>query len=233
MKSSRRSSVEPAPRGALVLGLALSAGGVLLPGKTASAEVFRYVDRDGKAHEVTVHADAGAPPGEPPSAAAAEGEPASGGAVVVAGATLDFPYAEHAREAARLYALPVELIAAVMKVESGFDPGAVSRAGAMGLMQLMRSTALDMRVVDPFDPRQNVLGGARHLRILVNTYGGDLALALAAYHAGPGTVARYGGVPPYPETYRYITRVIALYHRYRDRGIPPLAPRPATRTVVL
>ncbi|MGK3992772.1 lytic transglycosylase domain-containing protein [Sorangium sp. So ce1024] len=222
-----------------MLGIALSAGGVLLPGKTASAEVFRYVDRDGKAHEVEVHDDAPAPP----SAAAAEGQPASGGAtaaagatagaraVVVVGATLDFPYAEHAREAARLYALPVELIAAVMKVESGFDPGAVSRAGAMGLMQLMRSTALDMRVVDPFDPRQNVLGGARHLRILVNAYGGDLVLALAAYHAGPGTVARYGGVPPYPETYRYITRVIALYHRYRDRGIPPAAP--ATRTVVL
>ncbi|WP_437629928.1 lytic transglycosylase domain-containing protein [Sorangium sp. So ce854] len=223
-----------------MLGIALSAGGVLLPGKTVSAEVFRYVDRDGKAHEVEVHDDGdGAPAGEPSSATAAEGQPAPGGAAiaagaaVAAGATLDFPYAEHAREAARLYALPVELIAAVMKVESGFDPSAVSRAGAMGLMQLMRATALDMRVVDPFDPRQNVLGGARHLRILVNTYGGDLALALAAYHAGPGTVARYGGVPPYPETYRYITRVIALYHRYRDRGIPPAARPAATRTVVL
>ncbi|WP_437720407.1 lytic transglycosylase domain-containing protein [Sorangium sp. So ce861] len=222
MKSSRRSSAEPfAPR-ALVLGAILAAGGVVLSGRPAAAEVFRYIDRDGKAHEVTVQDEA--PAGELPPVEAA---------VDAGGAAGDFPYAEHAREAARIYSLPVELIVAVMKVESGFDPGAVSRAGAMGLMQLMRATAQDMRVVDPFDPRQNVLGGARHLRILVNAYGGDLALALAAYHAGPGTVARYGGVPPYPETYRYITRVIALYHLYRDRGIPPAPSPPAPRTVVL
>ena len=122
------------------------------------------------------------------------------------------------REAARLYQLPAPFIRAVMKVESNFNPNVVSHAGAIGLMQLMPRTAANMGVRDPFDPRQNILGGARYLRILANLFGGDLVLTVAAYNAGEGAVKRYEGIPPYTETRRYVRRVLSHYYRYRSGG---------------
>jgi soluble lytic murein transglycosylase-like protein len=119
-------------------------------------------------------------------------------------------------EAATLYQLPQELVRAVIKVESDYDPRAVSSAGAQGLMQLMPETALRMQVRDSFDPRLNILGGTRYLRILANTFNGDLQLTIAAYNAGEGAVARHGGIPPYPETQAYVTKVLHYYHRYRS-----------------
>ncbi|MBO6935758.1 MAG: lytic transglycosylase domain-containing protein [Deltaproteobacteria bacterium] len=127
-------------------------------------------------------------------------------------------YDHHIREAARLYQLPAPFIRAVMKVESNFNPNVVSRAGAIGLMQLMPRTAANMGVRDPFDPRQNILGGARYLRILANLFGGDLVLTVAAYNAGEGAVQRYSGIPPYSETRRYVRRVLSHYYRYRSGG---------------
>ncbi|MEM7448631.1 MAG: lytic transglycosylase domain-containing protein [Myxococcota bacterium] len=121
-------------------------------------------------------------------------------------------YDEYIREAARLYQLPVSFIRAVIRVESDFNPHVVSRAGAMGLMQLMPQTARRMGVVDPFDPRQNILGGTRYLRILANLFHGDLVLTVAAYNAGEGAVSRYQGVPPYAETRRYVGRVLKRYY---------------------
>jgi soluble lytic murein transglycosylase-like protein len=88
----------------------------------------------------------------------------------------------------------------------------------MGLMQLMPFTAERMGVTDPFDPRQNILGGARFLRILANQWKGDLVLTVASYNAGPGAVERYGGVPPYGETRRYVNRVLQHYYAYRSEG---------------
>lgn len=123
----------------------------------------------------------------------------------------------HIREAARLYQLPAPFIRAVMRVESNFYADAVSRTGAMGLMQLMPATARAMGVSNPFDPRQNVLGGARFLRVLANQLDGDLLLTIAAYNAGPGAVRKYGGVPPYAETKRYVRRVLERYYGYRKR----------------
>lgn len=123
-------------------------------------------------------------------------------------------------EAASLYQLPQEFIRAVMRVESNFNPDVVSRAGAMGLMQLMPKTALSMGVADPFEPRQNILGGARYLRILANRFKGDLILTVAAYNAGEGAVERYNGIPPYQETQRYVRRVLKHYYSYRDRTGP-------------
>lgn len=120
-------------------------------------------------------------------------------------------------EAARLYQLPEPFIRAVMRVESGFNPTVVSRAGAMGLMQLMPQTARSMGVSDPFDARQNVLGGARYLRILANRFKGDLVLTVAAYNAGEGAVEKYNGIPPYKETQRYVRRVLQHYYAYRSR----------------
>jgi len=103
-----------------------------------------------------------------------------------------------------------ELVRAVVQVESGFDPVARSRAGAMGLMQLMPDTARDLGVDDPFDPNQNLRGGVTYLRQLLDRYGGDEELALAAYNAGPGSVGRFGNqVPPFPETLSYVARVRA------------------------
>ena len=112
-------------------------------------------------------------------------------------------------QAARTYNLPPGLLRAVIQVESGGNPRAVSPAGAQGLMQLMPETARGLGVQDPFDPEQNVMGGARYLRQLLDRYGGDLDRALAAYNAGPGAVERYGGIPPYQETQTYVRKVKA------------------------
>lgn len=119
-------------------------------------------------------------------------------------------------EAAVLYQLPNSFIRAVMRVESNFNPNVVSSAGAMGLMQLMPKTALSMGVSDPFDVRQNILGGARYLRILANRYKGDLILTVAAYNAGEGAVDKHDGIPPYKETQRYVRRVLKHYYAYRS-----------------
>src|SRR5688572_9456766 len=113
-------------------------------------------------------------------------------------------YDGYIREAARLYQLPEPFVRAVVKVESNFSAEVVSHAGAMGLMQLMPRTAAAMGVQNPFDPRQNIFGGARYLRVLANQFNGDLVLTVAAYNAGAGAISRYGGVPPYAETQRYV-----------------------------
>ncbi len=105
------------------------------------------------------------------------------------------------------YNLDTELILRVIEAESGGDPRAVSPKGAMGLMQLMPGTARALGVSDPFDPTQNIEGGVRYLSHLLQRFG-DLRLALAAYNAGPGNVQRYGGVPPFPETERYIVKIL-------------------------
>jgi hypothetical protein len=117
-------------------------------------------------------------------------------------------------EAARYYSLPPALIKAVMAVESSFEPAAVSHAGAQGLMQLIPKTARDMHVHDPFDPRDNVYGGARYLRIMANRFAGDVRKTVAAYNAGPRTVESAGGVPNIPETRRYVRRVLVLFRHY-------------------
>lgn len=124
-------------------------------------------------------------------------------------------YDEIIREACRLYSIPLALAKAVISVESDFDPRVVSSAGAMGLMQLMPATAKAMGVTDPFDPRQNIFGGVRYLRVLANMFNGDLLLTLAAYHAGPKAVIRYRGLPPYATTQKYVQMVLTRYYHYR------------------
>ena len=124
-------------------------------------------------------------------------------------------YDQWIREAASLYQIPEALIRAVIRVESDFDPRAVSPANARGLMQMIPETAERMMVTDVFDPRQNIFGGVRYLRVLANTFNGDLALTVAAYNAGEGAVMRHGGIPPYPETQDYVVKVIGYYRQYR------------------
>jgi Transglycosylase SLT domain len=110
------------------------------------------------------------------------------------------------------------LVRSVVKVESNFNPNAVSRKGAMGLMQLMPSTARSLNVSNPFDPQQNVDAGVRHLRRLLDSYGGDVRLSLAAYNAGSGAVARSAGVPHFRETQNYVRRITNLYNGGSEPG---------------
>lgn len=113
-------------------------------------------------------------------------------------------------EAAKEYQIRPALLRAVIQTESSFNPHAVSPAGAQGLMQLMPSTASALGVTDPFDARQNIMGGTKYLRQQLDRFGGDEQKALAAYNAGAGAVVRYGGVPPYPETMHYVSKILSL-----------------------
>lgn len=111
-------------------------------------------------------------------------------------------------EAAAKYNLPFAFLWAVIRQESAFDPNAESPVGALGLMQLMPDTAAWLGVRDPLDPRQNIMGGAKYLARLLKKYNGDKRLALAGYNAGPGNVRKHKGVPPFPETQKYVKKVL-------------------------
>ena len=124
----------------------------------------------------------------------------------------------HIREVAVRYEIPPILVAAIVEAESEFNPRAVSRRGARGLMQLMPGTASTLQVSDSFDPYENIEGGVRHLRRLMDRYHGNLPVVLAAYNAGEQAVMVYRGVPPYPETRRYVSRIL------RRIGRPDLVP---------
>lgn len=123
--------------------------------------------------------------------------------------------AEHAyddliKEATEKYNLDPHIIRAVMQTESAFNALAVSPVGAAGLMQLMPALAAELGVTDRMDPRQNIMGGARYLRQLLDAHHGNVKLALASYNAGPGNVAKYGAIPPFKETRNYVKKVTAL-----------------------
>ncbi|MCK5797195.1 MAG: lytic transglycosylase domain-containing protein [Deltaproteobacteria bacterium] len=124
-------------------------------------------------------------------------------------------YDVHIRQASVLYHMPEALVRAIIHVESDYDPGAVSRVGARGLMQLMPRTGRGMGVTAPFNARQNIFGGTRFLRVLANRFSGDLVLTIASYHAGAGAVSKYHGIPPYRTTQRYVRMVLAKYYKYR------------------
>jgi soluble lytic murein transglycosylase-like protein len=125
---------------------------------------------------------------------------------------------------ARRYDIRSSFVHAVIKAESNYNPRAVSHKGALGLMQLVPKTARELGVRNAFDPAQNVEGGVRYLRYLLDTYK-DARLTLAAYNAGPGAVDRYGGIPPYSETRQFVNRVGRLYNRY-NQTMRPAAPEP-------
>ncbi|MCK6545370.1 lytic transglycosylase domain-containing protein [Myxococcota bacterium] len=116
------------------------------------------------------------------------------------------------QDAARETGLPAALIDAVIRTESGYRPAAVSRKGAIGLMQLLPGTAREVGIRDPYDPRENIIGGARYLRRMYDKFG-SLRLAIAAYNAGPGNVQKHGGVPPFQETVRYVKTVLSRYQK--------------------
>jgi len=124
-------------------------------------------------------------------------------------------YARWIESAARRYRLEPELVAAVALVESSFESRARSPKGALGIMQLMPETARELALRNPLDPRENIEGGARWLRRLLDRFGGDLELALAAYNAGEGAVRAHGGIPPWPETRSYVRKVRSALEAFR------------------
>ncbi len=178
-------------------------GSVLLAAP-AEAGTFRFVDASGVVHYTNAPSDpryrqiVGWPESQPDSAQ-------------VNPSRLLARYADLIHAAAERHRVDRRLVEAVIWAESGGNPTAVSRKGARGLMQLMPQRSALLGVRNPFDPRQNVNGGVRHLRDLLDQFGGDVTLALAAYNAGADAVRAYGGVPPYPETEDYVRRVRALY----------------------
>lgn len=192
----------------------------------------RYTDAQGIVH-VTPAARASASPrrdgddlpgsggeGRAPTTAASEGGlagPARDPGAEVAEALADERsrrYEAHIRGAARLYQLPESLLRAVIHTESNYHPQAVSSTGAMGLTQLMPSTARFVGVHKPFDPRQSIYGGAKFLRLLANRFGGDMVLVLAGYFSGAGAVQKYGGVPPHPGVRAYVKAVLRRFYAY-------------------
>jgi soluble lytic murein transglycosylase-like protein len=192
--------------------------------KGSVADIYSYVDRDGTMHFTN------APNGDNRYRLymrSREGSRRRGGAgpVVPSDSSVErfLRYGQLIREAATLYQIPEQLVRAVIKVESDYDPRAISRMGAQGLMQLMPETAERMQVHDTMDPRENILGGVRYLRVLANMFNGDLELTLAGYNAGENAVVRYRGIPPYDETQQYVARVLAYYRRYRDLRDPVAA----------
>jgi soluble lytic murein transglycosylase-like protein len=176
----------------------------------ASAEI-RFEDRDGVLYVTNVEPPAPTVPTSRAARPVREITPPRTGEA----------YRHLILQAAERYALAPELVASVIAVESNFEPRAVSPQGARGLMQLMPGTAKLLGVQDVFDVGQNIAGGVRHLRGLLDRYNGDVALALAAYNAGAEAVARHGGIPPFAETQAYVARILQLVER-ADARVDPL-----------
>jgi soluble lytic murein transglycosylase-like protein len=173
----------------------------------AGADIYRYVDRDGVIHYSNVQPD-----GkftlylrEGPKAAPRERTADLPGATWMTGYVDRFSRAND---------LPPALVHAIIKAESNGQRKAVSPKGAKGVMQLMPFTSKRLRVADPFDPIENIEGGIRYIKELLDTFEGNLTNAVAAYNAGPAAVRKYGGVPPYEETRLYVRRVMDLYRQY-------------------
>ncbi len=125
-----------------------------------------------------------------------------------------YPYREVVRKASTLYEVEEPLLRAVIEIESDYNRYAVSRAGARGLMQLMPETMQHLGVRNPWDPVQNINAGTRYLKKLMKRFSGDLSLALAAYNAGSTSVIKYGSIPPFPQTERYVKKVLERYQAY-------------------
>ena len=211
---------------------------------TAAADIYKYVDADGVVHFTTSK-----PAGTPNAQVYMKGGTTSGGGTTPRPGVVPFApqdkdltrytrYDEHIRQAATLYQIPEPLVRAVIKVESDYDARAVSYAGARGLMQLMPETAERMQVKDIHDPRENIFGGVRYLRVLANMFNGNLDLTVAGYNAGEGAVVQHGGIPPYAQTGDYVVKVTKFYRRYRtisdpvEASLAPPEPPPATVSLV-
>ncbi len=190
----------------VVLVLGVISGIPFGPGAMVSARMYVYEDKQGVRHFTNVPNHNGFRPLQ------------TNEVQVPRRARSHNSYEPLIREAAARHSIDADLIRAVIRVESDFDSKARSHKGAMGLMQLMPDTANLHNVVDILDPRENIEGGIKHLKLLLERFQGDLKLTLAAYNAGTGAVERYGGIPPFAETRDYVRRVLRHYDAYRRSG---------------
>ncbi len=186
-----------------------------------AGEIYRYVEKDG----TVVYTNVAPKNGTGRTARKLTGEfrptpsPAAPARVSSSSKRKLEEYDAFIESAATRYKIPVALVKAVMHAESAFNPNALSHVGASGLMQLMPATAQEMYVKDIFDPKENIEGGVRYLRVLANEFDGDMVKMVAAYNAGPDAVKKYKGqVPPYQETQAYVRKVIALYRQYKTEN---------------
>ena len=178
----------------------------LFPGQPARADIYRYVDERGVIHFSNI------PTGSEYVFFMKE-EPLE--------EDIGYIHDQIQRFASR-FNLEKELVCAVIKAESDYNPKAVSSKGAQGLMQLIPETARDLKVSDPFDIKENIRGGSQYLRMMLDQFSGDLDLALAAYNAGPTAVKEYGGIPPFKETIRYVEKVktfLDLYRKEKEQSL--------------
>ena len=195
-------------RPALVPVLALA---IALSGGVAVADISKFTDPSGVIH--ITNSRGAAPP--TPGKAGAKGKAVAAVAPQDKNLARFTRYDEWIRQASALYQIPEPLVRAVIKVESDYDARAISTSGARGLMQLMPNTADRLQVRDIHDPRENIFGGVRLLRILANAFNGDLELTVAGYNAGEEAVLRFRGIPPYAQTRQYVAKVTGYYRRYR------------------
>jgi soluble lytic murein transglycosylase len=166
---------------------------LILPAFSSHADIYKFKDKDGVTHFTNI------PQNKDYKIVISEKKTRSGN---------DFSYI--IRKKSRKYNIEPSIIKAVITAESNWNPRAVSKKGAIGLMQLMPSTARDMQINNPYDPEENIEAGTRYLRFLLDKFEGNLTLALAAYNAGPGKIERSGGVPPFPETKKFVRKVISI-----------------------
>jgi soluble lytic murein transglycosylase len=193
------------------------------------ADIYRYVDASGVMHftntptseryELFIKGSINPPATEPdPSPAPSPAPSIDAGTGIQRFYGTDI-YDDYISIASQSYAVPFCLVKSIIKAESNFDCRAVSVKGAQGLMQLMPDTARLMNVDDPFDPYQNIMGGTRYFRMMLNQFGGKVRHALAGYNAGPRNVERHKGIPPFKETRNYISRVAKFYRQLKWREI--------------
>jgi len=177
---------------------------LLLAGVPVSADIYMYRDADGVMHftntpsspEYRIYIRSPKPRFNSP-------------------ANID-KYDRIIKAASRRHGVDFSLLKAIIQAESSFDPQAVSKKGARGLMQIMPQNYPALNIIDPFDPQQNIMGGTRYFRTLYDRYNGQLALTLSAYNAGPTIVDRYQCIPPIPETERYVEKVLRYYRHYKN-----------------
>ncbi len=201
----------------LILPLISVGSGILTP---LWADVYRYLDENGVVHFTNVPTDSKYQLFLKEYHKDRSSQPSKGiGKTFSKTSQIDrtFFLSDHIEEASQQYGVDPKLIQAVIHVESNFDPQAISPKGAQGLMQLMPQTARELQVLDPFSPRDNIVGGARYLRYLLDLFNQDVSLALAAYNAGPEKVNLYHGVPPYLETRTYVQKVLQIYNRLKNQ----------------
>jgi soluble lytic murein transglycosylase-like protein len=198
----------------IILALALF---VCMPVLPARADIYQYTDEHGVLHFTNVssgknHKRVSSEPqgpretAAPPKAHPAQPQPPS------AQANIPAAYLDIINSACDRHGVDPSLVHAIVKVESDFNPYAMSRKGAMGLMQLMPQTAVNMNIKNSFNPTENIDGGVKYLRYLIDRYEGNLSLALAAYNSGETAVKRWGTIPPFKETQNYVKRILKIYN---------------------